>query len=200
MLTYLYFGMTSFLISTLETCLANRLSDVFNFEPNSAAIYFAIFFSGAVTTSILCAFLSRESDKSVIILISLFVCSFSFLLIGPSSILHIPIYKGIVAVGLFLAGAYNPIANYAVSQALKFTQSSVPEDEYGDLVNAASALRPFASGIGLFFGPIVEGLLTQFLGFAHMSEIYFLLFLICAFIEMAVIIHHRRSPSNSQIN
>lgn len=59
MLTYVYFGMTSFLISTLETCLANRLADIFDFKPDETAIYFFIFFGGAATCSVICAYLSR---------------------------------------------------------------------------------------------------------------------------------------------
>ena len=71
-----------------------------------------------------------------------------------------------------MAGAYNPIANYAVSQALKYTKPSVPESEYGDLVDSVSTLRPVASGLGLFIGPIMGGLLMKYLSFPHMAEIY----------------------------
>ena len=49
------------------------------------------------------------------------------------------------------------IANFAVSQVLKFTTSSVHPSEYGDLVNTVSAIRPFAGGVGLFVGPITGG-------------------------------------------
>ena len=59
MLTYTYYGMTSVLLSSLETCLSDRLMDIFDFKPNDIAIYFFFFFAGAVTCSIFCAFLSR---------------------------------------------------------------------------------------------------------------------------------------------
>ena len=121
MLSYIYFGMTGCFLSTLETCLAVRLLDLFDFKPNDAALYFALFFASALICSIFCAFLQNESDKSVLILISLFLCSVSLLLIGPSQILHIPQTKEIIAVGLFLGGVYNPIAIYVVSQAIKYT-------------------------------------------------------------------------------
>ena len=119
--------MLSVLVSSLEASLANRLKDIFNFAPNEAAIYFSILFAGALTWSIICAFLSPKSDKSLIIMALLFICGLSLLMIGPSSLLKIPPYKAIVAVGLFLAGSYTPIGNYTISQALIYTKPSVPK-------------------------------------------------------------------------
>lgn len=95
---------------------------VFSFTPDQVALYFFIFFVAALTTSLLSILLLREVDKGIVILASLFICSFSLLLIGPSSILHIPVLKGIVGTGLYLCGAQNLVANYAVSQVLKFTK------------------------------------------------------------------------------
>ena len=95
---------------------------VFSFTPDQVALYFFIFFAAAVTCSLLCVLLLREVDKGIVILVSLFICSFSLLLIGPSSLLHIPARKAIVGTGLYFCGAQNLIANYAVSQVLKFTK------------------------------------------------------------------------------
>ena len=58
---------------------------------------------------------------------SLFICCLSLLMIGPSSLLQIPPYKAVVAVGLLLAGSYTPIANYTISQALTYTKHLVPK-------------------------------------------------------------------------
>lgn len=198
MLTYTYYGMTSVLLSTLQTCLSDRLMSLFNFKPNDVAIYFFLFFVGALTCSLICAFLSRQCDKSVVILISLFICSFSLLLIGPSSILHFPPVREVVGIGLYFGGAYNSLSNYAVSQALVFTESDIHVHEYGDLVNSASALRPIFSGLGLFSGPIVGGLLMKYLGFSHMCEIYSLIFLVFAMIEFTIILRERRTATNQR--
>ena len=105
MLSLAYFGITTFLVSTLETCLSDRLMGVFNFRPNDVALYFFAFFGGALTCSIICGLLLRNADKGLVILASLFICSFSLLLIGPSKILHVPITRGVVAIGLYLGGS-----------------------------------------------------------------------------------------------
>ena len=170
--------MSHVLLPTLETCVADRLIDLFNFTPDQIAIFFFFFCCGALTCSLIGICLPQTSDKRIPVLISLFICSFALLLVGPSSLLHIPQTKAIVGVGLFLVGAQNVIDTYALSQVLKFTKPSVPLAEYGDLVNSASVLRPVASGLGLLMGPIIGGLILKYIGYAHMSEIYSLVYLI----------------------
>ena len=93
MMTYAYYGMTSVLLSTLQTCLSDRLMTIFNFKANEVAVYFFLFFLGALICSLICALMPQRVDKAWVILVSLFLCAISMLLIGPSSILHIPITK-----------------------------------------------------------------------------------------------------------
>lgn len=59
MLTLTYFGLATLLVSTLETCLCVRLMDIFKFKPNDVALFFFIFFTGALVSSIICALLPR---------------------------------------------------------------------------------------------------------------------------------------------
>lgn len=91
-----------------------------------------------------------------------------------------------------------PIANYSVSQALKLSSPSVPESKYGDLVNSVSALRTILGGSGLFLGPIIGGLLTKYINFQHMTEIYFVIFIVFAFIEIAIILHQQKVHFHTQ--
>ena len=48
--------------------------------------------------------LSPATGKGIVVLVSLFICSFSLLLMGPSSLLHIPPIEPVVDVGFFLVG------------------------------------------------------------------------------------------------
>lgn len=125
-------------------------------------------------------------------MIALFLCSFSFLLIGPSTALHIPREIYLVATGLFLAGSQNILANYAVSQTLIYTKPHVLESQYGGLVNSVSVLRTLACGLAFFIGPIMGGLLTSYFGFSLMTDIYALVFLLFALLEMAIIISNQQ--------
>ena len=79
MLTLAHFAMTQVLLSTLETCLSDRLMEVFNFSPSQVAIYFFIFFGGALTWSVISALFLSRANKGNLILISLIICSISLL-------------------------------------------------------------------------------------------------------------------------
>ena len=127
MLSYTYYGLSTLFLSSMETLLSDRLMDRFNFTSDEVAIHFFLFCGGALTSSLVSALFLRETDKGLVILVSLFLCSFSFLLIGPSVVLRIPVTSGIVGFGLFIGGAQNLIPNYAASQVLKFTKRQVSE-------------------------------------------------------------------------
>ena len=86
--------------------------------------------------------------------------------------------------GLGVSGLDIMINNFAASQSLKYTQSSVPSEDYGRLVNTISAIRALSQGLGLFLGPIVGGVLVYLIGFEWMFEILGTLFLLSAMLEM----------------
>ena len=85
--------------------------DLFDFTPDKVAIYCFFFCSGALVCSLIGICLSPATGKGIVVLVSLFISTFSLLLMGPSSLLHIPPIKPVVGVGLFLVGTQNAIDN-----------------------------------------------------------------------------------------
>ena len=62
-------------------------------------------------------------------------------------------------------------------------------------MDSVSAIRPFAAGLGLLAGPILDGFLTKYIGFAHMSKVLSLVFLIFRLSEFVTILSKKKEEA-----
>ena len=93
------------LLYSLESTLALKLRQSFNFPTSSIGLYFGIFLAGTIIVGSIGMMVPENWDKRKFLIVMLWINVVAPLLIGPSKVLHLPDEPVMIAVGLALGGS-----------------------------------------------------------------------------------------------
>ena len=168
---------TDLLLYSLDTTLALKLRESFDYSTHTIGLFFGIFLAGTIVVGVVALFFPEQWEKRKLVVAMLWMNFVAPLLIGPSKVLHLPDEPGLIGAGLALGGSTRSLmAACIIAEGVKGGVAQFPESRVrvGDLVGS---MHMVGQGVTLLVCPVVGSALAKEVGFASMMDLEALLFL-----------------------
>ena len=150
----------------IDTTMADKLQQDFDFSPELCALAYAIQFVGFLSISPFCHKIMQKVDNTLLISISQIVQGVASFLIGPSQIMDsfLPNSLGVIFSGLFLTGLANTFTTISTYKEMhdpfieRFGVTSAHHNE--KLSDILSGLYNAGFSTGVILGPLIASYIT----------------------------------------
>ena len=161
----LIFGMM--LWTKIDTTMADKLYDDFDFSPELCALFYTIQFIGFLCVSPFCHKIMHHVDNTLLISVSQILQGVASLLIGPSHLLGLPNSLAVIVSGLFLTGIANTFTTISTYKEMhdpyieRYGKPSAANSE--KLSDILSGLYNAGFSSGVIIGPFLASYITLWL-------------------------------------
>ena len=173
---------TDLLHYSLESTLALKLQESFNYSPSTIGLFFGIFLAGTAVVGVIGLFFPEKWEKRKIVIIMHWVNVVAPLLVGPSRALHFPNKPSLIGVGLFIGGSTRSLfPAYVIVEGLEGASVKYPDERerIGDLI---SSLYQTGEGVSFLCFPVLGSALYEVVGFESAMDVEAAVFIVNALI------------------